>query len=293
MMNKDYNKILRKKNNELIYYIFDVDDNLLFMPTKVLLDKKINGEWINKDVSTFKFRNIKKDIDAWQYKEYGENDSLYKWRFRNDDINSALAYFRDCGKKGELQFLNDIKGAVKKKAFAPSWNAFIETLMNGRIFLICTARGHEPESIRKGIEYIIYHYLSESQKEKMLKNLMTWEDTNCNCFKTLVNNYLNQCQFIGVQSNYFKEKFSLDGKNIKVEDAKKIAIKYFIEYLTKEYLPMYNNPKAKVGFSDDTESTLLNVEKLMRDELSLIYPLDFYVIDTSDRSIDGGVKRKI
>jgi len=38
---------------------------------------------------------------------------------------------------------------------------------------------------------------------------------------------------------------------------------------------------------------MLFIEKLMRNELSLIYPLDFYVIDTSDPTIDGGIKRKI
>lgn len=292
-MDKNYDKILQKKNNELIYYILDWDDNVLFMPTKVLLDKKIDGKWIPKDVSTFKFRTIKEHVDAWQYKEYGDDDNLYKWRFRNGDIDKALSCFRDYGIKRELQFLHDVKTAIKKKSFAPSWNIFIETLINGRIFLICTARGHEPESIRKGIEYIISHYLSESQKEKMLKNLMEWEDTDCNCFKTLVKEYLDQCSFIGVQSKYFNDKFLIDGKHIKVEESKKIAIKHFIDYLTKEYLPMYNNPKTKVGFSDDTVSTLLNIEKLMRNELSLIYPLDFYIIDTSDPTVEGGIKRKI
>jgi hypothetical protein len=292
-MGEKYDKILQKKNNELIYYILDWDDNVLYMPTKVLLDKKVNNEWIPRDVSTFKFRNIKDHVDAWQYKEYGDDDTLYKWRFRDDDIDMALSYFRDYGKRGSLQFLYDVKNAIKKKGFAPSWSIFIETLINGRIFLICTARGHEPDSIRSGVEYIIFNFLSEMQKEKMLENLMEWEDTDCNCFKTLVKNYLDHCLFIGVQSEYFKEKYSVDGRNIKVEESKKIAIISFIEYLTKEYLPMYNNPKAKVGFSDDTISTLLNIEKLMRNELSLIYPLDFYVIDTSDPMVDGGIKRKV
>jgi hypothetical protein len=43
------------------YYCFDVDDNLLFMKTKIHLDKLENGEWVPYDVSTAEYALIRND----------------------------------------------------------------------------------------------------------------------------------------------------------------------------------------------------------------------------------------
>jgi hypothetical protein len=43
---------------------------------------------------------------------------------------------------------------------------FINVLENGYLFALITARGHGPEAIRKGIEWIIDNYLTDEQKKK-------------------------------------------------------------------------------------------------------------------------------
>ena len=58
-------------------------------------------------------------------------------------------------------------------------------------------------------------------------------------------------------------------------------------------LSEYDINGAKVGFSDDTIDTLNHVEKYMKNELSLVYDTEFYVIDTSNPTLVGGIKKKI
>jgi hypothetical protein len=292
-MKRDYNKILKNKNNELIYYIYDWDDNILFMPTKILVDKRESNMWVHKKVSTSKFRDIRIYIEEYLNKIYGEDESKYKWRFRNNDIIKSLSQFRDNGKNGSDKFWLDVKKAIIRKNFGPSFNNFIDTLINGRIFLICTARGHEPNSIRKGVKFIIFDYLSDEQKELMKKNLNEWGDTNEDNFNLLVDKYLNLCDYIGTDSDYFYKKFCKNGTALKPEDAKKIAIKHFIDELSIKYSHLYKDATVKIGFSDDTKKTLYHVEEYMRDELSLMYPMEFYIIDTSNPSIIGGIKKKV
>jgi hypothetical protein len=51
----------------------------------------------------------------------------------------------------------------------PSWKKFINVLENGYLFTLITARGHGPEAIRKGIEWIIDNYLTDEQKKKCIQ----------------------------------------------------------------------------------------------------------------------------
>ena len=38
----------KEVNSEAIFYIYDWDDNILFMPTKIALDKMVNGYRVDK-----------------------------------------------------------------------------------------------------------------------------------------------------------------------------------------------------------------------------------------------------
>ena len=117
---------------ELHYYALDWDDNILHMPTKILMDKKVGTEWQPVSVSTAQFAEVRNDKD--------------NYRLRNDNPTEAFSEFRDTGLRGNEAFLQDVKIAVSKKAYAPSWEAFIKCLSEGALFAIITARGHEPES---------------------------------------------------------------------------------------------------------------------------------------------------
>jgi len=159
-MIKKFNQFILESNNSdvLLYYAFDWDDNILRMPTMIRLEKRVGDEWIPTDVSTAEFAEVRSDKD--------------NYRFLNQSPDEAFSNFRDTGPSGPGIFLEDTKKAISSSRFAPAWNDFIECLSNGSLFAIITARGHESESMRKGVEWIIDNVLTEEQLYQMYNNLL-------------------------------------------------------------------------------------------------------------------------
>ena len=141
-MIKRFNQYIseNKDSDHLLYYAFDWDDNILNMTTVIHMDKKVNGEWVPTDVSTAEFAEVRGDKE--------------NWRVLNNDPEAAFSDFRDNGPKGINAFLDDVKKSISMKRFGPAWNDFMECLSNGCIFAIITARGHESEGMRLGIDCI-------------------------------------------------------------------------------------------------------------------------------------------
>lgn len=266
----------------LVYYAFDVDDNILFMPTMIHMKHLVNGEWIDESVSTEEFAKVRTDIDNWKCHETSFRD------------------FRDFGPRGDEQFLYDLKIAIDNKEFGPSWNAFIKCLLKGSVFLIVTARGHGPVAIRKGIEYIIYNILTEEEQHEMASNLISFGDLFGDYdilkdydFEILIDNYLDNCEFIGVSSpNFLENNKDLVGSNgaANPEKSKERAIGNFIQKINKWGKQVGFN--VKLGFSDDD---IRNVDFIKRyfNENKDFYDINFYIIDTHDKNIEGGIKTKI
>ena len=101
-------------------YSFDWDDNILFIPTQIHLEKKVGDGWVPVLVGTEEFREIRGLIG----KEY---------RYGKDDLYYAFKDFRDYD-----AFIKDTKEALRKKSFGPSFNKFIEYMLI--IKLIITVR---------------------------------------------------------------------------------------------------------------------------------------------------------
>ena len=134
-------------------YSFDWDDNILFMPTKVYLDKRAGKGWVPVSVSTEEFAQIRGDI--------GKNI-----RYRNNSIVETFEDFRSYE-----SFINDTKEALRKKSFGPSFDKFKEALINTHDFSIITARGNPPSAIKDSIKLIISTILSDGEMETLENNL--------------------------------------------------------------------------------------------------------------------------
>lgn len=195
--------------------VFDFDDTLLHLPTKILLEEKVNGRWINIEVTTVEYNKI------FDSKFINDN-----YRFRNNNKFDGLYYFN----KNKTIF-SDAIIAINNNNFAPAWDIFISKLKCGEEFKILTARSNSPYYIRKVIKYIIYKYLNNNDKNTLkiiLKNLYKYKS-----FNKLVNKYLDSCEFIGTNSKYFKDKYkhNYEYKNLKCVAIKKIITDYdFIAY---------------------------------------------------------------
>ncbi|MDA0989603.1 MAG: hypothetical protein O3A51_02485 [Verrucomicrobia bacterium] len=126
---------------DLKYYIFDWDDNILHMPTHIHLEKRNeDGSWSPHAVSTAVFSVIRSDTE--------------NYRPPGGDWENAFLEFRDFDDDDVNVFLRDTKTAIDRVMrgdadMAPSFGRFKRALIEGRLFGIVTARGHNPAIIRR------------------------------------------------------------------------------------------------------------------------------------------------
>lgn len=244
--------------------IFDVDNNLLHMSTPIHIELLKNNIWVPVDVLPEEFAKIRRE----------------NWRKRNNDIKQTFQEFRDNGPRGNKAFMEDAKKAVLNGDFGPSFLDFINTLINGNIFLIITARGHEPETMKHFVKWLICNYMTQEQRDKMQLNLKKFQKI----FKSsdvTIKSYLDTCEFIGIMSNYFKERFGKDFEtNNSVEEGKEIAINEFLHKLEKFATKI--GAKLKVGFSDDDVNTVKHMTNFFK-EKDLDVAVDYYIFNTANK----------
>jgi hypothetical protein len=288
-----YNKFIKEnKEIELSYYSFDWDDNLLHMPTVIHMDKLIDGEWVPKDVSTSEFAIVRNDKE--------------NYRLRNNNLDEAFSEFRDNGPRGSNAFLIDVKNALSNNYFGPSWDSFINCLREGAIFSIITARGHEPNTIRKGVEYIIDNFLSKDDCYMLYNNCLRHSylflsDEEFDRIpkgqfsKTpLISKYLDLCDFYGVSSLSFAKEFG-EGSASDPEHAKKLALEKFIDKCNN-FGKTIGAKSVSIGFSDDDPKNVEHVRKFFKERSALEnefdHKLKLSLFKTTDRSIKGGETTK-
>lgn len=223
---------------DLKYYAFDWDDNIVQMPTQIILKDDEDGE---VGMSTEDFAEFREIIgkEPFEYKNktivgYGERP------YRN---------FREEGNK---QFIVDSMLAKP----GPSWGDFVEAINGGSIFSIITARGHSPETLRESVyNYIVTNHNGIS-KEELLSNLKKYrkyfDDTKMSD-KEMIEFYLDLCKFHPVTYG--------EGSAANPEEGKIVALRNFVSYVRdlaqklgeKAYLKndVKNNFIPDIGFSDD------------------------------------------
>jgi hypothetical protein len=245
----------------LLYYGFDWDDNILHMPTEIIvLDN--NGEEVG--MSTQDFAEYRSKI--------GSEEFEYQGHVIVGFAQDAFRYFRDTVDPNIFE--EDTKKALSDKMFAKSWNDFIECLTTGALFSIITARGHEPETIRKGVELIINGFDS-TQRMKMIDHLKMFkhhygQEVNVDENK-LISDYLDLCEFIGVSAP------SRGGSPDNPEKAKEESFFKFVEKcdnLAKELEVIFNQNSdekwrvvAKVGFSDDDSKNVIHMTNAVEEKV--------------------------
>lgn len=239
-----------EKSDYLLYYAFDWDDNILYMPTVIHMERKEGDNWIPEDVSTSKFAEVRSDSNNYRLAE------------------DAFSNFRDTGPNGHTIFLEDAKKAISSGKLGPAWGDFIECLSTGALFAIITARGHESETMRKGIEWIIDNVLNEEQLYSMYNHLIMhayhFSDNKGEIYdriltgkpsdNKLVKKYLDGCEFVGVSAP------SRGGSPENPEKAKEEALLDF-QHRINDFAAK-RGLKAKIGFSDDDLKNVKHIEDL-------------------------------
>lgn len=278
---------------EMHFYAFDWDDNILHMPTKILMDKKEGDSWIPVDVSTAEFTIVRNAPD---------------YRIRNNDAGLAFSEFRDTGSRGSDAFLEDTKLAIKLNKKGQSWGAFIKCLSDASLFAIITARGHEPDSIRRAVEWIIDNELSEEEQFYMYSHCLKfsyWFDPHSSTSypriakgqfsqNKLIQDYLDSCSFYGVSSKSFAQEFGAASAS-NPEQAKQSALDKFIERCN-EYGQKIGAKSVSIGFSDDDPKNVEHIKKFFKEKSENFTPNDYElklnVYSTVNPAVPGGERTK-
>ena len=140
-----------KKAKHLHSYNFDWDDNIMFMPTKIVIFHKTTGEELA--LSTHDFALHRKDV--------GIQGKFMDYQILNDEKQNprfSFREFRDGANHDTNVFLPQVVEALNDpNCFGPSFKAFQEALSSpetARHTTIITARGHNPESLLEALAYL-------------------------------------------------------------------------------------------------------------------------------------------
>ena len=249
------------RSNDVRGYSFDWDDNILFMPTKIKMERKNGNDWVPVDVSTTEFAELR-------------NDPTYRLG-KNSFVN-----FRE-----PESFIRDTKKAIDEKMFGPSFDKFKESLIYANPFSIITARGTSPNAIKEGVKILISTTFNTKEINDMVENISevypTTEDME---LEEKIEYYLSQNDYSPVSSVEFRDKFGIGSDADNPEEGKKIALKDYVERVVKgaKNIANGNHTNLSIGFSDDDKKNIEAVVDYIKNELSDTYPnIKFLVYDTS------------
>ena len=238
------------------YYAFDWDDNIVHMPTKIML-KTDSGDEVG--MSTDDFAKYRHDL--------GKKPIMYKGDVIVGFADNAFRNFRT---EGDGNFIID---SMKAKV-GPAFNDFKEAINNGSIFAIITARGHNPNTLKKAVYNYIQSGFNGIDKKQLVKNLRKYrnfvdeEDMSDN---ELIKTYLSL-------NKYHPVTFGA-GSAANPEELKVMAMDDFVSYiqgmaallnkkayLKKDIRNRFVPAKPTIGFSDDDPKNVEVMKKHFEDK---------------------------
>lgn len=260
---------------DLKYYAFDWDDNIVHMPTKIMV-KDESGNEVGMSTDDFaEFRHL-----------IGKEPFSYKGSTIVDYSESPFRNFRT---EGDKDFLVD---AMRAKE-GPAFDDFREAINNGSIFAIITARGHNPNTIKEAIYNYIIEGFNGIDKEELIKNLKKYrsfigEDEMSD--EELIKSYLEL-------NKYHPVSFGDDKGAVNPEEAKVEAMEDFVSYikamaatlnkkafLKKDIRNKFNPDNLSIGFSDDDPKNIEVMQKHFKNKPDNI---------VKTYSTAGGVKQEV
>lgn len=137
------------------FYFFDFDDNVAFLATPLILFHKESRAELAITSGQF----------AQEHHNIGRAGIFADYKIEWDDDTGTFRNFRDhhheelerLGLKKQI-FVHDVAHALGLPDFqwkGPSWSCFYHATFNQRPVSVITARGHDPETLKQGIELFV------------------------------------------------------------------------------------------------------------------------------------------
>jgi hypothetical protein len=232
-----------RPDGSISFYFFDVDDNLLFLPTKLYLWNAENQTELA--VSSREFANVQNDL--------GRRGKWQPWTMRAETFRD----FRDQpGIAASAQvFVSDIRKAVTGSApwQGPSWPLLVHAAHSQRPIVVVTARGHSPQTIEAGIQELVDQRLLPAMPPVLAIYAVTNPDVRA---------------ALGVAD-----------PDTTVPSVKKMAIKDAVEKALQKY---GTEPPHRFGMSDDDPNNVVLAISAMRTCKEKYHDKRFFVINTNE-----------
>ncbi len=258
---------------DLKYYAFDWDDNIVIMPTQIMLQSEQGGE---VGMSTEDFAEYRQKIGKEPFDYNGEMIVGY-----------AEDPYRNFGVQGDKKFIVDSLLAQP----GPSWDDFVECINGGSIFAIITARGHTPTVLRDSIYNFIVTNHNGISAETLIKNLKEYRDLSGEVMRDdqlLIKEYLDMCKYHPVTYG--------EGSASNPEEGKIKALREFINYVKYQSQKLgkkvsftndvTNNFVPQIGFSDDDPGNIESIKSFLEKEYEDESPVKTYLTK-------GGEKKEV
>lgn len=238
---------------DMKYYAFDWDDNIVTMPTKIIL-KDEDGDEVG--MSTEDFAEYRTEVGKEPFEYQGHTI-----------VGFAELPFRNFTTTGDKDFIVD---AMLAKT-GPAWPDFVEAINNGSIFSIVTARGHTPSVLKEACYNYIVTNFNGINSDELVKNLEKYRhlaDEEPLSKRELIKEYLDLCKFYPVTFG--------EGSATNPEEGKIKALNEFVGYIREVASLLNNKPYLKkkisnnfiptIGFSDDDIRNVETVKKHFGDK---------------------------
>lgn len=243
------------------FYFFDFDDNVAVVPTPAVLFHKKTGAELH--ISSREFARSGHEIGkTGLYADYlvEFNDRTGTFRFFRDQKHTWLEKIL-----GRRQiFIEDMAKALKAPDWnwkGPSWQTFYHATYNRRPISIITARGHHPDTIRKG-----FHLFKE-------EGFIPHEP-----------NYLDIFPVSHPDTRRRLQDFEM---KLSVAELKKKAIIASVDRAIERY--GYSD-HHRFGMSDDDPRNIELIVEAMTELKSKFPKISFFVIEAHDENV---VKKEI
>ena len=249
---------------DMKYYAFDWDDNIVTMPTQIVL---MSDDEEEVGMSTEDFAEHREEI--------GKKPFEYKGK---TIIGYAPNPYRNFTTQGDDNFIVDSMLAK----LGPSWDDFREAINGGSIFAIITARGHHPDTLKEAVYNYIINGFGGINKNELIDNLRKFRnfaEEGESSDEELIQQYLDLLKFHPVTYG--------EGSAASPEEGKIKALREFIDYVKS--MSSRLNQKAffkndvknrfvpQIGFSDDDPRNIESIKKFLDKEYGEKSPVKTYL----------------
>jgi hypothetical protein len=264
-----------EKTPDLKYYAFDWDDNIVHMPTKIIV-KDEDGEEVGMSTDDF----------AEHRHQIGKENFKYKG---HTIVGYAETPFRNFRVSGDKDFIID----AMKARVGPAFDDFKEAINNGSIFSIITARGHNPNTLKEAIYNYIINDFNGISKDELIKNLKkyrTFSGEDDMSDNELIKTYL-------ALNKYYPVSFGNEDGASSPEELKVRAMDEFVDYIKSMAAVLNKRAFLKndignkfiphipsIGFSDDDLKNVEVMKKHFKDKPDNI---------VKTYSTAGGIKKEV